>query len=209
MSVRDIAVELKISQSTSSRWLRDVPLTATQIAALEARNPVLNGQMAGARRLAEKSRAARMRAQDHGRRMAAHGTPLHRAGCMLYWAEGSKSKNKVTFTNADPEMVRLFLRFLRECYGVGDERLTLSVNVHLGNGLTLEEIEAWWLQLLQLPSSCLRKAAVNRTSRSSLGKRPPLVHGTARLGTGSTFVVQSIYGGIQAYAGFDRPVWLG
>ena len=65
------------------------------------------------------------------------------------------------------------------------------------------------MQLLQLPSSCLRKAAVNRTSRSSLGKRPPLVHGTARLGTGSTFVVQSIYGGIQAYAGFDRPVWLG
>jgi len=128
MSVRDIAVELKISQSTASRWLRDVPLTATQIAALEARNPVLNGQMAGARRLAEKSRAARMRAQDHGRRMAAHGTPLHRAGCMLYWAEGSKSKNKVTFTNADPEMVHLFLRFLRECYGVGDERLTLSVN---------------------------------------------------------------------------------
>ena len=55
-------------------------------------------------------------------------------------------------------MVRLFLRFLRECYDVGDERVTLSDNVHLGNGLTLGEIEAWWLQLLHLPSSaCVRQ----------------------------------------------------
>jgi hypothetical protein len=49
---------------------------------------------------------------------------------------------------------------------------------------------------------------VNRASRASLRKRPPLVYGTARLAVGSTFVVQSIYGAIQAYANFERPAWL-
>jgi hypothetical protein len=127
---------------------------------------------------------------------------------MLYWAEGSKSRNKVTFTNSDVDMVRYFLRFLRECYAVADDRLTLSVNVHLGNGLTLPEIETWWLTELALPAGCLRMGAVNRTSRSSLGRRPPLLHGTARLATGSTFVVQSIYGALQAYGDFIRPEWL-
>jgi hypothetical protein len=208
MSVKQIAAHLGISSSTASRWLRDVPLSGDQVAALKERNPALNGQMLGARRLAEKARAARAAAQDHGRELAIRGDPRHLAGCMLYWAEGSKSRNKVTFTNSDVDMVRKFLRFLRECYGVDDDRMTLSVNVHLGNGLTLAEIESWWLSELALSPACLRKAAVNRTSSSSLGRRPPLIYGTARLGTASTSIVQSIYGAIQAYGDFVRPVWL-
>lgn len=30
----------------------------------------------------------------------------HIAGCMLYWAEGSKSRNSIQFVNSDPAMVR-------------------------------------------------------------------------------------------------------
>ena len=208
MSVKEIAAHLDIAASTASRWLRDIVLTAEQVAALDARNPAINGQMAGARRLAEKARETRFAAQGHGRVLAALNDPLHRAGCMLYWAEGSKTRNKVTFTNSDADMVRFFLRFLRERYEVEDARVALSVNVHLGNGLTLDAVESWWLSALALPATCLRTAAVNRTSSSSLGKRPPLVHGTARLCVNSTFIVQSIYGAIQEYAGIDRPEWL-
>jgi hypothetical protein len=64
--------------------------------------------------------------------MAQRGDPLHQMGCMLYWAEGSRSRNQLAFTNADPEMVDLFVHFLRRCYGVDDERIGLRVNVHLG-----------------------------------------------------------------------------
>ena len=209
LSVKAIAAALDISSSTASRWLRGIPLTPEQEAALAAKDPVRNGQCLGARRLAERARAARREAQAHGRRLAASGDPLHRAGCMLYWAEGSKDRNKVVFTNSDAAMVAMFLRFLRESLAVPDSRMTLSVNVHLGNGLSLLDVEAWWLDQLQLPAACLRKAAVNRTSSSSLRRRPPLLYGTARLGVGSTFVVQSIYGAIQAYAGIERPEWLG
>ena len=35
-----------------------------------------------------------------------------------------------------------------------------------------------------------------------------LPYGTARLAMHSTFIVQSIYGAIQEYAGFARPEWL-
>jgi transcriptional regulator with XRE-family HTH domain len=208
LSIKAIASRVGVSPGTASRWLRDVPLTPAQRDALAAQNPVLNGQHLGAKRLADRARAVRRSAQDHGRRLAERGDPLHQAGCMLYWAEGSKDRNKVIFTNSDLDMVRMFLRFLRQCYGVEDRSVTLSLNVHLGNGASLSEIESWWLEHLGLPGSCLRKAAVNRTSRSSLGRRPPLVYGTARLAVGSTFVVQSIYGAIQAYAGFERPAWL-
>ena len=49
-------------------------------------------------------------------------------GCMLYWGEGSKKRNSVQFTNSDADMLELFLRFLRQCYGVLDERVAFSVN---------------------------------------------------------------------------------
>lgn len=48
--------------------------------------------------------------------MAAERDWLHVAGCMLYWGEGNKGKNDLAITNSDPDLLRLFLRFLRECY---------------------------------------------------------------------------------------------
>ena len=125
---------------------------------------------------------------------------------MLYWAEGTKNRNRVVFTNSDEVMVGTFLHFLRSCYEVTDESMRLSVNVHLGNGLSIEEVEGFWCEQLKLPASCLRQAAVNRVSRASQRKRRPLVRGTARLVVNSTFIVQSIYGAIQAYSGSTGPL---
>ena len=101
-------------------------------------------------------------------------------------------------------MIRLFVRFLRECFGVPDERIALSVNVHLNNGLSLDEIHAWWLARLDLPASCLRAASVDRPSKASRWRRNVLPYGTARVAVHSTEIVQRIYGAIQAYGGFDR-----
>ena len=129
-------------------------------------------------------------------------------GCMLFWAEGSKDRNSVVFTNSDADMATLFVRFLRTAYGVSDEEILLSCNVFLGNGLTLRDIEAWWLRRLALPASSLRAATVNRPSVASAGKRRTLPYGTARIVVHSTFVLHSIYGAIQAYAGCERPEWL-
>ena len=128
---------------------------------------------------------------------------------MLSWAEGSKSRNVAVLTNSDPDLLKVFVEFLRCCYGVPDEKIALSVNCHLGNGLVLDEIEAWWLSRLGLPSSCLRKATVNRPSTASALRRGHVLpHGTARVAVCDTRIVQSIYGAIQEYAGIERPEWL-
>jgi hypothetical protein len=85
----------------------------------------------------------------------------------------------------------------------------LVVNCFLGNDLTLEQIQSWWLARLSLPPNCLRKAVVNRPSSASKRRKGHVLpYGTARISVYSTFVVQSIYGAIQEYAGIDRPEWL-
>jgi hypothetical protein len=61
-----------------------------------------------------------------------------------------------------------------------------------------------------LPRSCLYKSTVNVYSKYSAKKRiNRLPYGTCKLYVGDVRVVQSIYGSIQEYAGFERPEWLG
>jgi len=91
---------------------------------------------------------------------------------------------------------------------VVSERICLSVNCFLNNGLTINEIHAHRLSLLELPDSVLRKPILNRSSRSSTCRRNTLPFGTARVVVHSTHIVQSIYGAIQEYSGLDRPEWL-
>jgi hypothetical protein len=207
-SVREIARLLQVSVDSVSRWTADIVLSPEFAEALRQRNPAVNGRLEGTREWSAAKRAVRIAAQERGRELARHPTRLHLAGCMLYWAEGSKDRNTVKLTNSDADLLALFVRFLHQCYDVPPEKIALSVNCHLNNGLDLTEIEAWWLCKLGLPPTSLRKATVNAPSRASRWGRNVLVYGTARVSVYSTAIVQSIYGAIQHYAGIKRPEWV-
>jgi hypothetical protein len=129
---------------------------------------------------------------------------------MLFWAEGAKARNEVSIVNSDPELVRFFARFLRRFYGVPDERFRVACNLFADHVVRQREIEQFWLDTLELPRSCLRKSMVNIYSKYSERKRKGrLPYGTCKLVVCDTSIVQSIYGAIQEYAGFERPEWLG
>jgi transcriptional regulator with XRE-family HTH domain len=208
MAMNAIARQLGVSVSSVSLWTRDIPLTDEQVRVLESQNPIYNRQLCGQERRRESARAKRVEAQEHGRALARGGDALHQAGCMLYWAEGYKARNSVGFANSDANMLRFFIRFLASSFGVTADRYCFSVNCYLNNGLGLDEIESHWLELLELPRTCLRKAIVNNPSIASKRQKRNLPYGTARLILHSTFVVQSIFGAIQEYGGFDEPAWL-
>jgi hypothetical protein len=205
-SVKEIATLLRVSPSSVSRWTADIALSADCVDALRRR--ASSGGLKASRAKSASMRGTRLLDQERGRELARHPIRLHLAGCMLYWAEGSKCRNAVKLTNSDPDLLALFVRFLRECYDVPPDRMVLSVNCHLNNGLELSAIESWWLQRLELPPCSLRKATVNTPSQASRWRRNVLVYGTARVTVHSTAIVQSIYGAIQEYAGIERPEWV-
>lgn len=211
MSVKEIARVVGVAPSSVSLWVRDIPLTTDQLESLRQRNPAYNRQLRGANRNAERGRARRLAAQEDGRWRVRQEDPLFIAGVMLYWAEGDKSsRNAARISNSDPEVLRLFMRFLRECFDVPDERISVTCNLfadHLDRQL---EIEEFWLDALDLPYTRLCKSFVNVYSKYSQKKRRnKLPYGTTRVTAHSTQVVQSIFGAIQEYGGFERPEWLG
>ncbi len=128
---------------------------------------------------------------------------------MLYWGEGGKQRNSVKLTNADPEVLVFFARFLRRHFAVEDERMSVWCNLFADHVDRKREIEDYWLRRLELPRACLRKSTVNVFSKYSQKKRlNRLPYGTTRLTVHSTRIVQTIYGSIQEYGGFERPEWL-
>ena len=90
LSLNEIAARLQVSKSSVSLWVRDIVLTEPQIARLTAQNPLYNGQMRSSQLSRMRSRAVRAGYQEAGRQRARQADSLHMAGCMLYWAEGSK-----------------------------------------------------------------------------------------------------------------------
>ena len=106
-------------------------------------------------------------------------------------------------------MIAFFVRCLRRCYGVPDSKLRITCNLFADHAARKEEIERFWLGLLDLPSECLRRSSVNRFSKYSKKKRVnKLPYGTCRVTVADTRLVQSLYGAIQEYGGFEREEWV-
>ena len=211
MSIKEIARVVGVAPSSVSVWVREIPLTPEQLESLRLRNPAYNRQLRGATRNAERGRERRRGHQRDGRLLARRGDALHVAGVMLYWAEGDKgSRNAARLSNSDPELLRLFVRFLRECFGVHDRKVRVTCHLFADHLERQRDIEQFWLDTLELPRACLCKSVVNVYSKYSQKKRKNrLPYGTVRVTVHSTEIVQSIYGAIQEYAGFERPQWLG
>lgn len=208
--MKQIARLVGVAPSSVSVWVRDVPLTREQLEALRKMNPAYNRQLRGANGNAERGRARRLSYQEEGRAKARLGNASHVAGVMLYWAEGDKSKNTARLSNSDPDLLRLFVEFLRTHFDVLDEKLRVTCHLFTDHVERQVEIEQYWLDLLGLPRSCLCKSHVNVYSKYSQKKRQnKLPYGTARVCVNSTRVVQDIYGSIQEYGSFERPEWLG
>jgi len=208
-SVKEIARLVGVSRSSVSIWVRDIELRPEQEAVLLARNPAYNGQRNGSAANRERGRARRRGYQQRGRLLARRGDVLYLAGCMLWWAEGARSRHSVCFTNSDPEMARFFVRFLRDCFGVQSHAISIYCNLFADHEERQREIEQFWLEHLGLSSSCLRKSSINTYSRYTKKKRTnKLPYGTCRIVVYSTEIVQTMYGSIQEFAGFDRPEWI-
>ncbi len=129
---------------------------------------------------------------------------------MLYWAEGDKGRNQVRLSNSDPELLRLFVSFLRTYFDLGDHEIRLTCHLFADHIEKQRDIERFWLDLLGLPEANLLKSVVNVYSRHSKRKRLNMLpYGTARVVVNRTSILQSIYGAIQEYAGISREAWLG
>ena len=150
-SVRQITHTLKVSKSSVSLWVRDIEISEQQKNDLHQHQRQFAELNTGSQVNRERHRKRRLSFQEAGRKKAREGSPLHLAGCMLYWAEGAKGRNGIYFVNADSNMVVFFMRFLREEFHVENDAVAVRIHCHTHDEQEIRRIELYWCDLLSLP----------------------------------------------------------
>lgn len=204
-SVKDIVDLTGAAKSSVSVWTRDIELTPEQRLRLKQRHRHHEGQQKGAEANRQKGMRLRQQYQEVGREKAREKSPLHMMGCMLYWAEGAKTRNEVYFVNSDSNMMLTFIRFLRQEMGIANETMKIHIHCHTTEKEEIANIENYWLDLLQLPRSCLNKTQIKK---GTIIRNNVLHHGVCGIRITKTELAQHIYGAIQEYTGLDNPEWL-
>jgi transposase-like protein len=133
-SIKEIAHQVSVSQSTASLWARDVVLEAKARARLQSR--VRLGVLVSAQRQLATTKSER----DHFLRLAwpiiesvGRSTPEQAKLCtaLIYWCEGAKSADNVLkFANSDPALVRFFLAMLKRGFDVKSDKFRAMIHLH-------------------------------------------------------------------------------
>jgi hypothetical protein len=121
------------------------------------------------------------------------------AGVMLYWAEGYKKGDGIDFVNSDPDMVKLFLRFLREVCGIGEKRLRLYL--YAFESQNIGRLKQFWNKITQIPISQFSKVYVRKAGADSgkTGRRMP--YGVVHIRYYDKKLLNAISGWIEDYKG--------
>lgn len=155
LSVKEIAKKLHVSSSSTSTWVRDIPLTKQQREKLLKRE--LRGAEIGRFRSAEIRRERRLQfIQDEllrGKKLVeqVNEKELLLAGIALYWGEGSKKNGTIQFCNSDARMVQFFLLWLEKCFFIGRDEVTCWVGINQLHKPRIEKVRQYWSTVTDIP----------------------------------------------------------
>lgn len=89
---------------------------------------------------------------------------LYGLGLGLYWGEGTKAnKNAVRLGNSDPRIIKMFMKFLVELYGVDQDSLRFGLQVF--SDVSAGDALQYWRKQLQVPDSQFYKPLITRSGR--------------------------------------------
>lgn len=195
-SMNAIQKELAVSKSTVSIWTREIRISKTQRERL-SRKPF-------SRKAVEKRRQARIKNEEEKRGAVISiarnsigvlsARELWLIGSALYWAEGGKTRRSlVRFTNSDPSMMRIVMRFFREVCKVPEEKF--RVQIHLHSNLDPERARIYWSKITKIQKSRFYKTYIRRAENKNMKSSLPL--GTCNVYVLSTELFLNITGWIE------------
>lgn len=84
---------------------------------------------------------------------------LYGMGLGLYWGEGTKSSDHaVRLGNTDPDLIKMFIRFLKEIYNIDQEKLSFGLQIF--GDMNKEETVQFWIDELEVSRDQFYKVIV-------------------------------------------------
>jgi len=120
---------------------------------------------------------------------------LNVAGLMLYWGEGAKKNTKrVDFANSDPDMILIFLKFLRQIYQIDESRFRIYLYTY--RSLPTHQLISYWSNITNIPVSQFSKPYIR--AKSEL-KHDKMQYGLIHIRYSDIRLFRKIMDGIKDY----------
>lgn len=177
-SYSEIRKKVKVSKSTLSLWLRNVKLTPEQEANLKGRQKSRYlGAKTNQKKRIEKTKEIIKNAKKEIKHF--YKNPLFLSGLMLYWAEGDKSEEMemVKFSNSDPSMIKLEMRWFRRICKVPEAKFKVCLHIHELH--CNKDVQKHWSKITGIPLDQFYKTQVKPTSLRQRKKK--LYNGTCAI----------------------------
>lgn len=176
LSYSEILKQISVAKSTLSLWLRSVGLSKRQYQRLTEKKLAAMQRGAEAKRQQRIDLVQKIRKDAKNDIKSLTNRDLWLSGIMLYWAEGSKEHensigNQVQFSNSDPKMIKVFLRWLKEIIKIPKQDIIFEIYIH-ETGNTLRALD-FWSKILSCDKNQFRvyfkKHHIKKTNRKNIG----------------------------------------
>ncbi|MEK7533691.1 MAG: hypothetical protein AAB542_04620 [Patescibacteria group bacterium] len=202
LGIKVIAYKLGVSTSTSSIWCRDIALSPQQLQSLQekAHNPYFGKRGLYLQKQKQLKEEKIKRFFQMGIAEVATLAPreLFIVGVALYWAEGFKKDSLMGFSNSDPSMVRLMVRWLKESCGVGIERLRFRLALNESYKNKAGEIQKYWQIFLGVSDQQFQKTFFQKVKWQKIYDNPDQYRGVLRIRVSRSIdLLRKMYGQIE------------
>lgn len=191
-SYNEIKEIVPVGHGTISRWCCGVELTEKQknkIKNKKRNTPLIKNLIETSIRNKEQDKRW---ANRIGNKVKIDKDALLVAGAMLYWAEGynSEKNQSAIFTNTNPEMVKIMMRFLRELLLVDNSKM--KVMVRISEKGDIMKVEDYWSKVTGLSIDRFQKPEILKLKENSKSlERCP--NGICRISVYDVTVRRKIY----------------
>lgn len=199
-TLSEILKEIPVSKSSLSYWLRGIELTQEQMVRIKYKNDKIKERFIKFNELKKKQ-------ADNNKKIIFNNAfngisnisteELKLIGIALYWAEGYKGAayKGAEFTNSDPSMIKLMMRWFRETCGVQESKFRIRIQLH--NTRNTEMIKGYWSEVTSIPLAQFTKPyiKISPTSKRKMGNLIP--YGTCNIRVSDINLITRIRGWIN------------
>ncbi len=174
----EILKETPVSKTSLSYWLRDIRLTNKQLSRIAYKNNKIK------QKFIKFNALRRKQADDKKKIILRKATDeidyisereLSLIGIALYWAEGYKKSSwkTVNFTNSDPEMIKLMMRWFRRICKIPNTKFRIRIQCHDTDNV--EEAKEYWSGVTDIPLVQFTKpyVRISPSSKKRMGALSP------------------------------------
>lgn len=200
LSYNEIVERLSVSKGSLSSWLRDIEIDLCQ--KVRIKDKILNNRIKFLEYNIIRSKKAEGEKQSLYNKSKNEITNITKeelklTGIGLYWAEGYKANlwKTVSFSNSDPKMIVLMMRWFREICDVKEEKFRVKLQIH--DKAVVENAEKFWAEITRIPLTQFTKSTIKISKSSGLKRGNILPYGTVQIRVSDTKLLVKIKGWID------------